>query len=75
MTEQIERIAKRFENGASWKAVMLGVNGPICDKIAKNENLVSHKGFKNVSEITKKLVKLVLYRPYSRVCKRCRRCL
>ncbi len=75
MTEQIARITERFKNGASWQAVMLGVDGPFCDKIARNKNLVSHKGFKNVGEITKRLVRLVLYRPYSRICKRCQRCL
>ncbi len=75
MTEQIERIAKRFQNGASWEAVMLGVDGPFCDKIARNDKLAAHKGFKHVGEITKRLVRLVLYRSYSRICKRCQRCL
>ena len=75
MTEQIERIAKRFKNGESWKAVMLGVNGPFCDKIAQSNNLIAHKGFRNLDEITKDRVRLVLYHPNSRVCKRCQRCL
>jgi len=75
MTGQIERIFKALDNGASLREIMLEDDGPVCDKIALNNDLVFHKGFKGVHEITKNRVRLVLYRPNSVVCKKCRRCL